>query len=132
MRATGVKLTRRERSVLRLIAVGMSSSQIAAFMGFSKIFAERVARHLRNKFRVESTRQLPIIACSIGLVDPEMHRILGKARVIEGVPRFSPDDDKGPADGDPFLDELKRTKGFTDKAVKATIKRLRSVTPRPR
>lgn len=83
-------LTPRERSVMRLLAVGCSVNQITDRLQLSTSHIEKVVTKLRRKFKVDSVRELPIRAFAIGLVDPEVCRLLGHTRPIQDLPFVTP------------------------------------------
>lgn len=79
-------LTRMEIAVLRLVAIGCSERAIAQRMGRSVRAISVHCFHLRQKFKVDSVRQLPLYAFALGLCDQEVLVILGYARKIDDVP----------------------------------------------
>lgn len=69
-RTEGVNLTPRERMVLRGIATGRSSKEVASEFGLSVFTVENIRRRLMKKTGLRSVAELTLHALRLGLISP--------------------------------------------------------------
>jgi DNA-binding CsgD family transcriptional regulator len=125
-------LTPRELTVLRLYAVGFTINQVADRIQRHPKLVQWALKRLRIKFKVATSRELIIRACTIGVVDPEQCRLLGYTREIQDAPSITPIENRGDTDHTLFIAEGQSTERHIDPDESAKIGRGKGPRPHPR
>ena len=66
--ADGIKISPREKQILKLLAEGMKAEEIAGALGLVKYTIEEDRSNLIKKFRAKNTTHLIKIACDYNFI----------------------------------------------------------------